>query len=134
MGSGGSGRLTDYPGSGKSSKGKAGGDAGGGGVPPQTDRCARAISTNLEDVEQSAYFKAHKACPPKDTRLQIAHQKRLVAQTDAGEVVGNLPTRFNYLADCIADGYSYVGYVRNSGNGPPVATVAADFTAMPSNE
>jgi hypothetical protein len=131
MGSRGSGRLTDYPGSGKSN-GKTGGDGGAGGsAPPQIDRCARAISANLEDVEQSAYFKAHKASPPKDTRLQIAHKKRLVAQTDTGEVVGNLPTRFNYLAACIQDGYSYTGYVRNSGNGPPIATVAADFTAVP---
>ena len=128
MGSRGTGRLSDYSSSNKP-KGKAGGE--GGGSPPQVDRCARAISATLEDVEQSSFFKKHKVSPPKGTRLQIAFKKRLVAQTEAGESVGNLPTRFNYLAACIEDGYSYVGQVRSSSNGPPIAIVAADFAAVP---
>jgi hypothetical protein len=129
MGSRGTGRLTDYSGSNRP-KSKTGGD-GGGGSTPQVDRCSRAISANLEDIEQSSYFKKYKKSPAVGTRLQIAFNKRIVAQTDAGEVVGNLPTRFNYLAACIEDGYSYVGQVRSSSNGPPIAAVAADFAAVP---
>jgi hypothetical protein len=85
----------------------------------------------LEDIEHCAYFKNHKVSPPTGTRLSLAHAKRLVAQTDMGEIVGNLPTQFNYLAACMEDGYSYVGQVRDSNNGPPMATVAADFAAVP---
>jgi hypothetical protein len=128
MGTSGSGRLTDYPGSSKPKTN--GGDGEGGGGIPSADRCARAISANLEDVEHCTYFKTHKISPPLGTQLHIAHQKRLVAQTDAGEVVGNLPTRFNYLAACMEDGYTYVGKVRDSSNGPPIAIVAADFAAV----
>jgi hypothetical protein len=128
MGSSGSGRLTDYPGSSKSNDKNGGGGAGGG--KPQADRCARAISTALEDVEHSTYFKIHKTIPPAGTRLHVAQEKRIVAVTDEGEIVGNLPTQYNYLAACLTGGYTYVGQVRNASNGPPVATVAADFGAV----
>jgi|WetSurMetagenome_2_1015567.scaffolds.fasta_scaffold267753_2 hypothetical protein len=125
MGSSGSGRLTDYPGSGKAKSKGAGGDG-----PLQSDRCARAFSTSLEDVEHCTYHQHHKSAPPVGTSLHIALQKRLVALTNAGEVVGSLPTQFNYLAACLEAGYGYVGQVRDSSNGPPAATVAADFAAV----
>lgn len=74
MGSSGSGKISDYPGSSSSSKGGSGkgntgnGGAGGrgatktsgGGKPSGTDdRCAKAFSAKLEDVEHSDYFRAH---------------------------------------------------------------------------
>jgi len=125
MGSSGSGQLTDYPGS-----GRAKGNGSGGGNPPQSDRCERAFSTHLEDVEHYTYFKNHKSAPPIGTSLHIALQKRLVALTDGGEVVGSLPTQFNYLAACLESGYGYVGTVRDSSSGPPTAIVATDFAAV----
>jgi hypothetical protein len=126
MGSSGSGRISDYPGS--SSQGKSGGSAGGG--TPQ-DRCARAFSARLEDVERSDYYRAHNAVPPVGTQLKIVQQKRLVAQTLNGESVGNLPTSFNYLASCLKDGWSYLGTIQSATNPPPVANISADFTATP---
>lgn len=118
MGSSGSGRFTDYPGSGK-------GAADGGGGEATGDRCARALSCQLEDVEHCSYFAKHGKPPPAGTKLELAHAKRVVAKV-GDEVVGNLPTRFNYLAACIKDGYSYVGAVTTSKSTPTII-VSADF-------
>jgi hypothetical protein len=93
------------------------------------DRCARAFSAPLEDVEQSDYYQAHSTTPPIGTQLEVALRKRLVAQTATGESVGNLPTSLNYLAACLKDGWSYIGTVQGSAEGPPVATISADFVA-----
>lgn len=128
MGSSGSGRLTDYPGSSSKPKPSGGGGGGGGDEPPE-DRCARAINARLEDVEQSEYHQAHGSPPPVGTTLQVVRTRRLVAQTADGLSVGNLPTAFNYLASCIESGWSYVGTIRDVTNGPPVASIAADFVA-----
>lgn len=127
MGSTGTGSFTDYPGS---SRGKGKGGGGGDGESPSPDRCARAFSTSLEDVEHGGYFKKHKAVPKVGTELRIARKKRLVAETVDGEVVGNIPTNLNYLSGCLEDGYTYVGTVRDSTTGP-VATVVVDFAPVP---
>lgn len=127
MGSSGSDRISDYPGS--SSKGKSDGGTGGGSQPE--DRCARAFSAHLEDVERSDYYRTHGRVPPVRTQLIVTQRKRLVAQTSTGESVGNLPTSLNYLAACIKDGWTYVGTVQIVTNAPPVANVSADFAATP---
>jgi hypothetical protein len=122
MGSSGSGRFTDYPGSGS---GKAGNEGGGGAA--SDDRCGKAFSAQLEDVEQCAYFATNSKPPPTGTALTVAIEKRVVAKAD-GMTVGNLPTRLNYLAACINDGYTYTGKVTASKSGPTVI-VSADFAA-----
>lgn len=113
MGSTGSGSFTDYP--------------GGSG---SDDQCYRAFAAALEDVEHGAYFKARAAVPPVGTVLALAHQKRIVAVTEAGEVVGSLPIRLNYLAGCLRQGYTYTGHVLEARSGP-VVVVLADFIAAP---
>ena len=122
MGSSGSGRITDYPGSSKK---------GSGGDPSPEDRCERAFSAALEDIEHSDYYKSHGAVPPVGERLRVTQRKRLVAETTNGESVGNLPTSLNYLAGCLKDGWGYRGEIRNSKAGRPVATISADFAAIP---
>lgn len=128
MGSTGSGRISDYPGSSEGT-GDSSPDGNGGG--PPEDRCARAFETSLEDVEQSDYYQAHGAPPAKGEELEIKWAKRLIAVTATGESVGNLPTAFNYLAACIKEGWQYSGLVTQSASTPPAATVLADFGAMP---
>lgn len=120
MGSSGSGSFTDYPGSGKA---KGAGGGGAGGLPE--DRCGKAFSTQLEDVEHHAYFGKHGSLPPVGTELEVVHSKRLVAVSD-GDVVGNLPIKLNYLAACIKGGYGYIGKVTVSKPGSS-AVVIADF-------
>ena len=53
MGSSGSGRFSDYPGTGSSKSGSGFGSAG------VADRCALAVNAVLEDIEQSDFFKAN---------------------------------------------------------------------------
>ena len=128
MGSRGSGRISDYPGS--SSSRQSGGPGSSNEEEPQ-DRCAKAFTARLEDVEQSAYYRAHGTTPPIGTTLEIVQHKRLVAQTTGGEDIGNLPTSFNYLASCMKDGWRYIGAVRSVASGPPAAIISVDFLATP---
>jgi hypothetical protein len=128
MGSSGSGRISDYPGT---SQGGGGTSRGGGGGQPPEDRCARAFSAALEDIEHCEYYQAHGAPPPQGEALEVRLAKRLIAVAANGQSVGNLPTALNYLAACMKDGWRYTGLVTDSGNGPPTATVTADFAATP---
>jgi hypothetical protein len=127
MGSSGSGRISDYPGTSQASGDASQGD--GGGQQPPEDRCARAFSVRLEDIEHSDYYQVNGAPPLAGEALEIRQAKRLVAVAANGLSVGNLPTGLNYLAACMKDGWRYAGRVTDSGNGPPTATVSADFAA-----
>lgn len=111
MGSTGSGRFSDYP-------IEDGAD----------DKCEKAFKVDLEDIEHCDFFKNHGLVPAIGTILKVAHNKRVVAQTLAGETVGNLPTRFNYVAGCLKEGFKYTGEVRASAEGY-IASVSADFAA-----
>ena len=127
MGSSGSGRISDYPGS--SSSGAGGGPGGGSGDGGAIDRCSRAFNARLEDVEACAYYQTHGVLPPIGTKVKVVQSKRIQAQTLDGEIIGNLPTTFNYLAACLKDGWTYVGSVQKWLSQPPVSTVALDFVA-----
>jgi hypothetical protein len=120
MGSSGSGRLSDYPGSSGTGSGTS---TGAGG----SDRCAQAIAVTLEDIEHCDFYKAGGTVPARGQQLRIALKKRIVAETDAGITVGNLPTACNYLAGCLKDGWRYTGTVTASNGSGAVATVSADF-------
>ena len=120
MGSTGSGSFTDYPGSGS----KRGG--GGSGGSSGTDRCNKAFSCELEEIEQCDYFSKHSSAPPADTLLSLAHNKRIMAVDESGITVGALPTELNYLAGCLKEGFNYQGRVVSSTSGS-VATVTVDF-------
>lgn len=119
MGSTGSGSFSDYPGS-RPKGGGAGGGASG------DDRCARGFACALEEVEQCDYFTANGDVPPAGTALSIELRGRLFAVAENGQSVGALPTRLNYLADCMGAGFSYAGRVTTSASSP-VASVNADF-------
>jgi hypothetical protein len=125
MSSSGSGRISDYPGSSGTGSGTSTG--GGGGSAGGSDRCAQAIAVALEDIEHCDFYKARGTVPAPGQQLRIAHKKRIVAETDAGITVGNLPTAYNYLAGCLKDGWTYTGTVTASNGSGAVATVSADF-------
>jgi|ERR1039458_1065532 hypothetical protein len=126
MGSSGSGKISDYPGSAPS--GKSGGEGVGSNAGAE-DRCAKAFSARLEDVEQSEYYRKHGKTPQVGTQVEVAMRKRLVAQTTAGESIGNLPTSFNYLASCMKEGWVFIGAVQSAKSGPPVVSIQVDFAA-----
>lgn len=127
MGSAGSDRLSDYRPSGE---GGSGGTVSGQEGPPSQDRCSRAFSTTLEDVEHSEYFSRTSELLPLDSRLTVEQRKRVVAVNEAGESVGSIPTSRNYLADCLASGFQYAGVVTTSTPGA-TAILAADFAVVP---
>jgi hypothetical protein len=106
MGSSGTGRLTDYSGSGKN-------DEGGGGS-SNVDKCNNSISEQLEEVARCAYFIAHNDVPSKGTPVRLALRTRLAVETQDGELLGYLPTAYNYLATCLQEGHQYEGSVQAS--------------------
>ncbi len=119
MGSTGSGSFSDYPGSRPRGGGQGGGASG-------DDRCARAFSCTLEEVEHCDYFSASGGVPPVNTALSVEQRGRLFAVDAGGQTVGALPTELNYLADCMAAGFTYEGRV-NASALAPVASISVDF-------
>lgn len=124
MGSSGSGSFTDYPGSqggrpgkGGGSSGSGGGHGGGGG-----DNCEKKISNLLlEEVANCEYFEKHESVPKAGTQVQVrkklVHGRVAVETTVNGEVVGYVPTKFNYLRSCMTDGWQYPGKVAEASGG-----------------
>jgi len=107
MGSSGSGALTDY----SKSRPKAIDDNNGG--TSGNDECRKAFSTSLEDVSRCSYFIEYSDLPPIGTSITIVFNGvRLCAATLKGEEIGYLPTKFNYIRNCISDGFKYGGDVR----------------------
>lgn len=121
MGTKGSGRFSDYPGSRSSGEGQ-----GAGGGASGEDRCNRAFTCYLEEVEQCEYFSQTQSVPAVNTALTLELRGRLFAVDSEGSAVGALPTRFNHLADCMSAGYSYEGRVVSSATSP-MASVNVDF-------
>lgn len=112
MGTTGTGRLTDYPGGGKSQlrSSQAGGEEGCG----EPDRCSKAFQARLEDVERGEYYK-RRGIPPVPLKLTVAFvSPRLAAMSPEGLLVGFLPTELNYLRVCLEQDFEYVGTVTKS--------------------
>ena len=109
MGSTGSGSFTDY------SKRKPTGPDNLDGGSSGGDKCAQAFATSLEEVSRCFYFiNSSGSLPPIGTEVTIVFNGlRLGVETHLGEEVGYLPTKFNYLKNCMDDGYRYAGVVRN---------------------
>lgn len=123
MGSTGSGSFSDYSGLKNSTNtGQGGGSGGTSGV----DKCQQAFTCVLQEVAQCDFYAHAKSVPAPGSVLSISVSGRVFAVDSTGLKVGALPTSFNYLAACLADGISYVGVVKSSA-ASPVPTVAVDF-------
>lgn len=125
MGSSGASRFSDYPEKPSKKVVSSGGRGGLAGGSSAEDPCDRAFSTVLEDFERSEYFKQHGAPPKVGTPVSVEKGKRILARTAAGESIGNLPTKYNYLAGCMASGRSYAGRVQ-AVSGGLVAKITID--------
>lgn len=119
MGSTGSGRLSDYTRFRDAIKGVTGGE-------DLIDKCERAVATGLEEVETCDYYKKNGHVPAKGALIKIAMKTRLVALDEHDDVIGYLPTEYNYLLDCLTKGYLYEGEVSGSFETPvPSVYIAA---------
>ena len=127
MGSTGTGTFSDYPGSeggrpgksggggrGGASQGGGGGQGGGGKL--SNDRCgAKLDGISLQEVANCTYYREHESPPPKKSRVRI--RKKLfggrvaIEIQDTKEVIGLLPTKFNYIVPCMKDGWEYTGSI-----------------------
>ena len=128
MGSSGSGRFSDYPGT--KAKDVAGDGTGMAGGESGVDKCKQAFNVLLDDVGNSEFYSRFNNVPAVGDQLTIIFDKKRVFAVDMNGVkVGALPTSFNYLVACLEDGATYVGLVASSA-ASPVPTVAADFAAQ----
>ena len=124
MGSTGTGHFTDYPGNLNSIKGVVGPE-------PKEDRCERAFSAELEDIQTSDYYKKYGKVPTPGAYVSIGWNRRIIAMDEDGLTIGNLPTRFNYLLACLNDGFSYTGAVEESHDlGLPYVKIAVTPTRI----
>lgn len=125
MGSSGSGRFSDYPGT--KAKEVVGDGAGVEGGTSGVDKCSQAFHVLLEDVGNSQFYSQFGTVPSPGTQLGINFDGRRVFAVDTNGVkVGALPTNCNYLVACMEDGVTYVGVVSSSAT-LPVPTLEADF-------
>ncbi|WP_220473649.1 hypothetical protein [Flagellimonas taeanensis] len=119
MGSTGTGRFTDYSGEKpESGDGKTGGSS-------EENRCEKAFSAMLEEIERCTYFTENEDVPKVGEIVTISFDNRPVAISERGLVIGYLPTKFNYIKMCMDDRYSYSGRVVSSSN-ELVAAVTVD--------
>jgi len=117
MGSSGSGRFGTY---------RIGGEAGanGGGISGTGEvGCPEVIENiRLEDVATSEFYTNNHMLPAVQSQVTLRDQVflgRLVVETsDTHEVIGNIPTNYNYLLNCIKNGFHYSGRVISSGESP----------------
>lgn len=123
MGSSGSGRLTDYPGSScqpASKPGSSGGATGGG--PSGGDPCLlERDRVVLEEIERCDYFSTVGEVPPPGTDVvvlpELVDGRIAVAMASTGLTLGYLPTEHNDLASCLQR-FAYVGEVTSSQDTP----------------
>lgn len=127
MGSAGSGSFGTYrignrqPIDGTESGNRNLGD-GTGGRAGEVECPAIINNIRLEDVATSDYYNNHHSLPSIGDSVNLndtIYKGRLVVKiTSTDEVLGNLPTRHNYLINCIKKGWQYTGDVVASGTTP----------------
>ena len=117
MGSTGSGRFGNYH------IGEVSGNNGIGGSSAGEITCPETIENiRLEDVATSEFFTKHGTLPVSHSNVELRNSlfcgRLVVETTDTHEIIGNLPTKYNYLITCIKRGSNYNGVVISSGISP----------------
>lgn len=124
MGSSGSGKFGTYRiGNGGGSGGSGIVTENGGNGRPNEIECPSIIENiRLEDVATSEYYVNHNSLPTSGDSVYLnntIYKGRLVVKTTStDEIIGNLPTQYNFLISCIKNGIHYNGFVVASGVTP----------------
>lgn len=87
--------------------------------------CERPLdSVILEDIEIHQYYKENNKLPAVGDNVYVSNTKFkgriVVTHTITNQILGNLPTDYNYLFQCIQLGYYYKGTVVQSIEKPTV--------------
>ena len=122
MGSSGTGNFSDYKNFSRAIKGITGAD-------DSEDKCALAFSTFIEDVDTCEYYSKKGTLPAVGTEVCIDFKVRLVVKSNDGLIIGYLPTKYNYLRNCIVKDFKYTGVVSNVSS-TPINTVIVDITPI----
>jgi hypothetical protein len=77
---------------------------------------------HMEDIAASNYYSSLKSLPSAGSTVSLynkIYNGRLVVKDDStGKFLGNLPTQYNFLINCIKKGVNYTGNVIGSGSSP----------------
>ncbi|MHB8963958.1 MAG: hypothetical protein ACYC5K_12490 [Saccharofermentanales bacterium] len=115
MGSSGYGNFGNY---GKGSNGGGNTTIGSGGI-NGLEQPEKLDNINLEDVATSDYYSNHVSVPDKGAVVvvpaQLINGRIVVILKSTSEVIGNIPTEFNYLYTHIKSGSVLKGHVISSG-------------------
>jgi hypothetical protein len=114
VGSRGTGNFSDY----SDNIGEGGGTSGSSGGSSGSDRCTTSITATLEESHRCTYFTKYKTVPPPGTPVNLHRSGRVGVETDQGELIGFLPTQYNYLVSCMRNGYSYSVQITSSAMNP----------------
>ena len=128
MGSSGSGRFGNYHINDNSKEPKQNNGTNVSGIGGAVEgygevMCPDSIELiKLEDVPFSEYYKTYNNVPAKDEKVKLRntlHNGRLVVELlSTNEIIGNLPTEYNYLFNCVRKGKAYFGEINSSGINP----------------
>ena len=120
MGSSGSGSFSDY---GHKPKGNQGASSG-------EDKCGKAFSASLEEVQNCNYFTTTRNVPIVGNVIYVVFANpRLAVHNDQNVIIGYLPTKFNYLLACIENGINYSGLVSSSSL-VPLPSISVDISPV----
>lgn len=116
MGSSGSGSFSDYSQQKPTSSGASNGGASG------IDKCNQAFDSSLQEVSRCQYFQ-EVGIPAIGTEVFISFNgvRLAVIDSNSNREIGYLPTKFNYIKNCLDDGVSYNGVVRSASVTPTPA-------------
>lgn len=81
----------------------------------------KIVEISLEDVATCFYYSTYNSVPSKGEIVILnptIEDGRLVIVNQEFEILGNLPTQYNYLRKCLDLGMQYEGVVRASGIDP----------------
>jgi len=125
MGSSGSGKFGNYRVGNGQTTGSSGTSTGmgiSGGNGGEIECPESIVNIRLEDVATSEYFKTNRSLPPAGNNVNlnraIVKGRLVVKVTSTAEIIGNLPTEYNYLVNCINRGLNYTGIVIGSDEKP----------------
>ena len=115
------GRFGDYEVKTKTEEIGSGGRVGDG--VNDYDLCSKEISNiKIEDVATSDYYTRNKKVPIAGADVEllpmVKNGRLVIALSSCKTVIGNLPSRYNYLRVCSEEGFEYVGEVVSSGLSP----------------
>lgn len=109
----------------ESEEGDVSSSGGGGGEDATYDRCRMHLrDVILDEVARCDYFRVYKTVPVAGTVVAVrgiidpAVGRIVVYSISDNVVIGYLPSKYNYIRACMADGFSYTGKVISSSISP----------------